>query len=89
MGRPDAAGGEYIGVFGAQTRSALLRSPRLVIGTTRTSFEVDANRSEVIGDIADVLSLVRPERISSPITSTAAVMMSGLALMALSLPEVQ
>src|ERR1700675_4550117 len=35
------------------------------------------------------LSLVRPDRISSPITSTAAVTMSGLALMTLSLWQVR
>jgi hypothetical protein len=56
MRRPDAAGGEHIGVFRAQTVERF-HDRRGVIGNDADLLQVDANGSEVIGDIADVLVL--------------------------------
>ena len=41
--------------------------------------EIDSERGEIIRDEVDVCILVRPDRISSPITSTAAVTVRGRA----------
>ena len=56
MRRPDAAGGEHIGVFRAQ-RVERLDDRGLVVGDHPHFLQVDADRGEIIGDVADVLVL--------------------------------
>ena len=57
--RPDAAGGEHICVFRAQgvERFDDLRS---IVGDHPHFLEIDADRGEVVGDVADVLVLGAP-----------------------------
>ena len=74
VGRTDAAGGEHISVTIAQ-RVQRSDDLRFVVADDADLGEIDAERGQIFGDIADVLVLGRPERISSPITSRAAVTM--------------
>ncbi len=56
MGRPDAAGGEDVGVARAQ-RVERLDDLRLVVGDHAHFLEIDADGGEIVGDEADVLVL--------------------------------
>ena len=56
MGRPDAAGGEDIGVCFAQ-RVEGLDDGVLVVGHHPHFLEIDADGGEIVGDEADVLVL--------------------------------
>ena len=57
MRRADAAGGEDVGVSRAQRIYSASTIAASSSETTRTSLQVDAERGQVIGDVADVLVL--------------------------------
>ncbi len=59
MGRPDAAGGEEIGVAGPQ-RVHRGDDLRFLVGDDADFAHVDAQRGQVFGDVADVLVLRAP-----------------------------
>ena len=56
VGRPDAAGGEDVGIALAQRIERLYDRAFLVADEANLP-EIDAQRSEIFGDIADVLVL--------------------------------
>ncbi len=56
VGRPDAAGGEHIGIAAAQGVQRF-DDGVLVVGDDPDLFQVDADIGQVLGDIADVLVL--------------------------------
>ncbi len=72
MGRADAAGGEDIGAAGAQRIHRLEDGPSSSSATTRTSIRSIPRSVQKPGDDA-ILTSVRPERISSPMTIIPAV----------------
>jgi hypothetical protein len=53
VGRPDAAGGEYVGVTDAQ-RIERLDNRILIVGDDADFPKVDADRRQVFGNVADV-----------------------------------
>ena len=61
MGRPDAAGGEHVGVVRTQGVERL-DDLRLIVGDHPHFLQIDADRGEVFGDIADVLVLGPPRQ---------------------------
>ena len=75
MGRPDAAGGEDIGVAMPQ-RIQRGDDVGLVVGDDPDFLEVDADIGQVFGDETDVLVLGPADRISSPMTRMPAVTIS-------------
>ena len=61
MRRPDAAGGEDISVLRPQ-RVERIDDRTLVIGHDPHFLEIDSDRREVIGDVADILVLGAPRQ---------------------------
>ena len=78
VGRPDAAGGENVVEAGAQ-RVDGRDDGRLLVADDAHLLQPDADGGEVLGDEADVAVLGAPRRISSPMTSAAAVTIAVLA----------